>query len=259
MLKVQAYQYSESIDIKAFKSDFTAELNYSSADELFYRMSKDQFVYVFKYGVICLLNYDAIKTAEFFHLMTKYTKTQFENKLQEEFLIETDCPQNVVGYNKIELINSDSETLRLIMLNVSHSVALDYYSEQSDVLLEGTNEQIQHLENEGTLDISGKNLRRYIGKTLNLKNKISQNLYIFDSPPETWEDENLNKIDIGLKKTFDLQIRYRNIQENLQIIKENLELFKDLMQYKKSTLLEWIVILLILIEVLNLLIDKIFK
>lgn len=259
MLKVHAYQYSESIDVKSFKSNFTANLRYSSPDELFYEVENGRFVYVFKYGVICFLNYDAIKIAEFFKLMNPYTKNQFEDKLYEEFLIETDCKQNSFGYNKIEIINSDSETLRLIMLNVSHSVALDFYSDQSDILLEGTNHQIQYLENEGKLDISGKNLRKYIGKTLNLKNKISQNLYIFDSPPETWEDENLSKIDIGLKKTFDLQIRYRNIQEDLQIIKENLELFKDLMQYKKSNLLEWIIILLILIEVVNLLVDKIIK
>ncbi|MBA4240353.1 MAG: hypothetical protein C0448_06490 [Sphingobacteriaceae bacterium] len=259
MLKVHAYQYSESIDIKAFKSDFTAELKYFSPDELFYQIEENKFVYVFKYGVICFLNYDAMKIAEFFKLMTQYTKNRFENKLYEEFVIETDCKHNSFGFNKIEIINADSETLRIIMLNVSHSVALDFYSDQSDILLEGTNHQIQYLENEGKLNISGKNLRRYIGRTLNLKNKISQNLYIFDSPPETWEDENLNKIDIGLKKTFDLQIRYRNIHEDLQIIKENLELFKDLMQYKKSTLLEWIVILLILIEVLNLIVDKIYQ
>ncbi len=259
MFKVHAYQYSESIDIKSFKSDFTAEIKYTSADELFYKIHEEQYVYVFKYGVICFLNYDAIKMAEFFKLMTQYTKNPFENKLFEEFLIEPNSKQNTFGYNKIEIINSDSETLRLIMLNVAHSVALDFYSDQSDILLEGTNHQIEYLENEGKLNISGKNLRRYIGRTLNLKNKISQNLYIFDSPPETWEDENLNRIDIGLKKTFDLQIRYRNIHEDLQIIKENLELFKDLMQYKKSTLLEWIVILLILIEVLNLIVDKIFK
>lgn len=259
MFKVHAYQYSESIDIKSFKSDFTAELKYSSADELFYKLEQDLYVYVFKYGVICFLNYDAIKVAEFFKLMTQYTKTPFENKLHEEFIIETDSKQNSFGYNKIEIINSDSETLRLIMLNVSHSVALDFYSDQSDILLEETNHQIQYLENDGKLNISGKNLRKYIGRTLNLKNKISQNLYIFDSPPETWEDEHLNKIDIGLKKTFDLQIRYRNIHEDLQIVKENLELFKDLMQYKKSNLLEWIVILLILIEVLNIIVDKILK
>lgn len=258
MLKVHAYQYSESIDLKSFKSDFTAEIKYSSPDELFYEVGNQQFVYVFKYGVICFLNYDAIKIAEFFKLMMAYTKTQLEEKFSDEFVIETDCKENTVGYNKIEIMNSNSETLRLIMLNVSHSVALDYYTDQSDKLLEGTNFQVQYLEREGKLDISGKSLRRYIGKTLNLKNKISQNLYIFDSPPETWEDENLNKIDIGLKKTFDLQLRYRNIHEDLQIIKENLEMFKDLMQYRKSNLLEWIIIILILIEVLNLLVGKLF-
>jgi hypothetical protein len=30
---------------------------------------------------------------------------------------------------------------------------------------------------------------------MNLKSSISENLYIFDSLPETWEDEDLNKID----------------------------------------------------------------
>ena len=258
-MKVNAYQYAESIDVKTFKSDFTVEVNYSSSDELFFKMEDGRYVYVFKYGVICFLNYDAVKIAEFFKLIKQYSKNPIENKLFEEFLIETGCKQNSFGYNKVEIIKSDSDTLRLIMLNVSHSVALDYYSDQSDILLEGTNHQIQYLENKGKLNISGNNLRRYIGRTLNLKNKISQNLYIFDSPPETWEDENLNKIDIGLKKTFDLQIRYRNIQEDLQIIKENLELFKDLMQYKKSNLLEWIVILLILIEVVNVLVDKFIR
>ena len=114
----------------------------------------------------------------------------------------------------------------------------------------------QHLEKKGKLDISGRNLKKYIGKTLNLKNKIAENLY---SPPETWEDENLNKIDIGLKRTFDLQERFRNIQEGVEIVKENLELFKDIMQYRNSNLLEWIIIILILVEVINLFFEKIFR
>lgn len=259
MLKVRAYQYSEIIDLKNFKIGFNGSLKYSSSDELFYELDNQYYVYVFKYGVICFLNFDDLKIAEFFDIISKYVKNPLLNKLNEEFLIETNCKENSFGYNKIGIVSSDIETLRLIMLNVSHSVALDFYSDQSDELLEGTNHQIQYLENQGKLNISGNNLRKYIGRTLNLKNKISQNLYIFDSPPETWEDETLNKIDIGLKKTFDLQIRYRNIQEDLQIIKENLELFKDLMQYKKSNLLEWIVILLILIEVVNLVVDKFVK
>lgn len=39
-------------------------------------------------------------------------------------------------------------------------------------------------------------------------------------------------------------------------MKENLGLFKDLVQHRKSLTLEWIVIILILVEVLNLLFEK---
>jgi uncharacterized Rmd1/YagE family protein len=144
------------------------------------------------------------------------------------------------------------------MLNVSQSVALDYYSEQTNKLLEETNSHTKSLERIGRLDISGKSLKKFIGKTLLLKNRILENLYIFDSPPETWENENLNKIDLGLKRTFDLQERFRQVSEGLQIVTDNLELFKDLLQYRNSTLLEWIIIILILVEVLNLIIDKIY-
>jgi required for meiotic nuclear division protein 1 len=107
------------------------------------------------------------------------------------------------------------------------------------------------------LDISGTKLKKYIGKTLLLKNRVAENLYVFDSPPQTWEDENLNKIDIDLKRTFEIQERFRNISESLQIVKDNLELFKDLLQYRNSTVLEWVIILLIAVEVVNMIIEKV--
>jgi uncharacterized Rmd1/YagE family protein len=216
-------------------------------------------MYVFKYGVVCFLNYDEAEMDELLRLIAPYCKNLFDQKLSEEFQVETNARENKFGYNKIEIVNADIETLRLIMLNVSQSVALDYYSEQTNRLLEETNYHTQSLEKKGRLDVSGRNLKMYIGKTLNLKNRIAENLYIFDSPPETWEDENLNKIDLGLKRTFDLQERFRDIREGLEIIRENLELFKDLLQYRNSTVLEWIIIILVSMEVLNLVIDKLFK
>jgi uncharacterized Rmd1/YagE family protein len=54
-------------------------------------------------------------------------------------------------------------------------------------------------------------------------------------------------------------VRFRNIQEGLEIVKENLDLFKDIMQHRKSTVLEWIIIILILVEVVNLIAEKIFR
>jgi uncharacterized Rmd1/YagE family protein len=125
-------------------------------------------------------------------------------------------------------------------------------------LLEETNSHTQILETKGKLTISARKLKKFIGKTLLLKNRIAENLYIFDSPPETWEDERLDKLHNDLKKSFDLQDRFRDISEGLGIVKDNLELFKDILQYRNSILLEWIVIILIAIEVINFFLEKLF-
>jgi uncharacterized Rmd1/YagE family protein len=257
-MKVLAYQIADSIDIKGFKSTFNAPLHFADTDELFYITDSQKFIYVFKYGVVSFLNYDEPEVAKFIQYITPFCKNFSEYQHNEELEIDTNATEIRFEYNKVAITTANVDMLRLIMLNVSQSVALDYYYEMTDKLLYETNQQTQHLEKKGRLYISGKSLKKYIGRTLNLKSRISENLYIFDSPPETWEDEHLNRLDTGLKRTFDLQVRFRAIQENLQIIKENLELFKDILQYRSSHVLEIVVIVLILIEVLNLVVEKIW-
>jgi required for meiotic nuclear division protein 1 len=258
MYKVVSYQIADSIDLKSLKAAFTGELIYSDSDELFYGISEERCVYIFKYGVVSFLNYQAVDSSSFLRFIEPFCKNRFSETLSDEFLVETGAKENKVSYNKIEIMSADRQVLRIIMLNVSQSVALDYYSEQTTRLMEETNYHTQILEKKGRLAISGNNLKKYIGKTLLLKNRIAENLYIFDSPPETWEDERLDKLYTELKRNFDLPERFRNVSEGLGIVKENLDLFKDLLQYRNSVFLEWIIIALIAVEVLNFLIEKIF-
>ena len=258
MLKVLSYQIADSIDIKQFKTAFTAEIYHADADELYYRIGAQKFIYVFKYGIICFLNHSEVEMTAFIQVITPYCKNMLDERLNDEFDIDTNADRINFGYNKVSITRADADEFRIIMLNVSQSVALDHYTQQTNNLLEETNYHTQILERKGKLDIAGIDLKKYIGRTLNLKNRIAENLYIFDSPDETWEDENLNKLDVGLKKTFDLQARFRTIQEGLGIVKENLELFKDLLQYRNSVVLEWIIIILIFVEVINLFVEKIF-
>jgi uncharacterized Rmd1/YagE family protein len=256
--KVVSYQVADSIDVKRFSSGFSGELVYHDQSELFYKTGMEQYVYVFKYGAVCFLNYGIKEIESFLQLIYPYCKNLFENSLTDEFLVQTEAKEVKVGFNQIEIPSANIEVLRLVMMNVSQSVALDYYEEQTGKLLEETNTHTQTLVNKGRLGLSGKYLKVFIGKTLLLRNRIAENIYVFDSPPETWENESLNRIDGELKRTFDLQVRVRTIHEGLNIIKDNLELFRTLMQHRYSSMLEWIVIILILFEVVNLVIEKLF-
>jgi len=258
-LKIVSFQVADSIDLKQYRADFTSNIHFADTDELFYHIEANKYLCVFKYGIISFLGYNETETIQFFQLITPYCKNFIEQRLSDEFEIETDVSTMNYGYNKIEIPKPSVEMIRLIMLNASQSVALDHYNQQTNLLLEETNFHTQVLERKGKIDLGDIELKKYIGRTLNLKNKIAGNLYIFDSPEETWEDENLNKLDIGLKKTFDLQSRFRDIQEGLQIVKDNLELFKDLLQYRNSVILEWVIIILIFVEVVNLMVEKIFN
>jgi len=44
----------------------------------------------------------------------------------------------------------------------------------------------------------------------------------------------------------------------LNIVKDNYELFRDLLQYRTSYRLEWVIIILILVEVINIFGEKLF-
>ena len=127
MLHVISYQIADSIDVKAFRAAYKEGIYHYDADELFYKMGEETFVYIFKYGVVCFLNCDEVRTDEFLKRIAPYCRNVFELKLSEEFEVETNARENKFGYNKIEIVKPDIEVLRLIMLNVSQSVALGLF------------------------------------------------------------------------------------------------------------------------------------
>lgn len=259
MRKIVAFQIAESIDIKRLRKEYAGTEQYFTSSEVFYTGENEKYLYVLSYGVVVYSGYDEVKQSEFNNYIKPYCKNLLNEKLSEAFIINEHAPADRFEYNEIYLSRFDAVVMRIIMLNVGQSVALDYFSQQTAQLLETTNEYTLELEKHGKLNITNKALLRFIGKTLNVKNRIVDSLYIIDSPDDTWEDEYIQKIDSGLKNTFDLKIRFKDIDYSLQIVTENLELFRDLMQHRRSNLLEIIIIILILVEVVDLIVGKIWK
>lgn len=259
MYKIRAFQIAENIDIKSIKKNYADKLIFSSPNELFYSENNEKFLYILSYGVVVFSGYEVLKMTEMIEYIKTHSTDALTNKHWEDFVIHDKADEDLFAYNEIFLTSINASVMRIVMLNVGQSVALDYFTEKAEQILDTTTEYTLQLEKNGKISISSKKLRIFIGKTLNMKNRVFDNLYILDSPDITWDNQYLNKIDNALKDIFDLKIRFRNIEYQLRLAKENLDLFKDFMQHKKSNQLEWIIIILILVEVVNMFIEKIFK
>ncbi len=256
MYKAIAYQIAEYLDLKNSRETLPGTLIFGNKDELFYELGEHQYCYIFKYGVVCFFNIPEKQQENLISHLQRFTKHPLPQKLAEEIEINTNAEANKIYFNKVSLKSLSQQQIQLVMLNLSQSVALDYYDEASERILADTQKHTTELELHGKLDISGKKLKKYIGKTLNIKNKIAENLYILDSPLVTWDNERLSKLDTALKGMFDITDRYETIKERLEIVKENLDLFKDMLHQRESSILELIIIILILVEVFDMLIAK---
>jgi Uncharacterized conserved protein len=248
---VLAQQISDNIDIDSFQSAYKAELINSNHFELFYEIDAFRYVSVFKYGVVCFLNFNEAQINEFTEIVSEHCKYFYDSELAKEYQIEINAYQTKYGLSKAELVYCDIEGMRLIMLNIAQSVALDYYFQQSRILLEETNKHTSFLERNGKVLLSGIEIKRFLGKTLNLKNRIVENLHIFDSVPETWQSDTLIEIDNGMKGALYMEKRSNNIHEELRIIREHLEYFSDILNHSMSVKSELIIIVLVAIEVVD--------
>ena len=236
------------------------EPTFMDRDELHYGDGPKR-LYLFRYGIVSAHGYDPQTLSGIFSRIKPFCQGWQSEALSDELAIDLgeEGTLSRVANNRVQLARNNGEGLRLALLHLSQSVALDHFAGLSEQMMVETKAHTDYLERHGRLDLGGKKLKKYIARVLNINNQISGNLYIFDSPEEVWEDEELYRLDRDLKQLFDLKDRYRTIKEQGHIIKENLGLFMDIMNHKESSRLEWIIILLILVEVLDLFIMRIIN
>lgn len=260
MIRIIAYQIAENTNVKKFKTEYTGTLINSNSFELFYKYEQG-YVFVLNFGVVVFANVDDVQRSTFISLLTKYCINHLENRLFEDFTIiekkETTPPE--FSYNSLSISEINDDVIRIAMLQVAQSLALDFYQEVAQQLFDDTVNLTNQLEEYGKLQISKRKLLKFIGKTLNTKNRIIDNLYIYDTPPMVWEDEFLGKVHDGLTKTFDISIRFKELEYMLKRVESNLTVFVELTNAKESKRLEWIVIILIFIEILHLFLNRFFE
>lgn len=258
-MKISAYYIAEELRLKPLKEAYAGTLLQENPYELFYRVEENHYLYVFDYGTVVFAGMPVVDVSRNIALLQDYAVNPLPEKIHDDITLNLN-PDGILAFrfDTIEVPRLDENVVKIAMLSVAQSVAIDFYSQRARNMLGEINILTNQMEADGTIRIGRRNMLRFIGRTLNSKNKIVENLFIFDSPDITWEDELLDRLHRGLSKHFELQPRFREIEYTFKIIEDNLTVFRELYLHRESNILEYIIIALICIEVIDLLVGRIF-
>jgi len=257
IMKISAFYIAEGIQLKPLKEAYAGSLLQETPFELFYRVDEESYFYIVDYGAVVFANMDDTDMSKNLALIQTMCLRPLLEKIRDDFEILSSPNEPLhFGYSSLRCPQITEDVAKIVMLNVAHSVSMDFYTRRVEELLAEIHIFTNQMENEGTIHISRSNMIKFIGRMLNSKNRIIENLFIFDSPDLTWDDEYLDKIHHGLARTFEIQSRFKEVEYTFKVIEDNLSVFRELYLHRESSKLEWIIILLICIEVADLILGK---
>jgi uncharacterized Rmd1/YagE family protein len=252
-IKLKAINIADNINIKLLKANYTATLITSTSTELFYKIGKNKYISIFNYGVVAFSDHTQAEREKVIEFIGKYCNGK-EEILTETIQLEFKDISGISYQNAILAIpihEHMDEVFRIVMFDLAQTVALDYYAEIAEKLLQEVKTYASQLANKGKISLSKRAMMKFIGKSLNTRNEIIDNLYIFDSPDIAWDNERVEKAHKILTRIFDLNVRFKELEYTFKIIDNNLQIFNDSYEHRHASFLEIIVIILILIEVIK--------
>lgn len=244
----RAYHFTEAIKLTSLLPVFQEKPFRASGTELAYKYDKEQFVILFNFGAIVFFNIDPLKEKQILGSVLAVVQPKDEIATSEEFHFETG-PKLSVEFRRVIVENATFERIEIIALVLAQSTALDYFENTVNSLIQKSSEISEILEKEGRIGRTGRELMRFIGLCLNMKQKVVSSTYILDSPEPTWEDQELSQLHHNMIEMFELRDRYKTLEYKLRMIQENVEILSDFSRSQRANALEISIVVLIAFEI----------
>jgi uncharacterized Rmd1/YagE family protein len=157
----------------------------------------------------------------------------------------------------IRLRNADPNRLLLVGEALAVSVALAYVERRIAMAVDRIEPVAASLLARRLPRGPKSALLEQIGEALLLQKRLADRVDLDDKPDVLWDHPELERLWAKLVDEYDLPARARAIERKLVVIRETAETIAELLSTRTSHRLEWLVIILIAIEIALALYDHI--
>ncbi|TZE82287.1 RMD1 family protein [Calorimonas adulescens] len=223
-------------------------------------MPEGKSVFIFSFGSMVFLNLEHHEIMDIIEYLQKIESRLVNTKFDftDDFNIEVSPDKEPsISYDLMIIQHMEDFHLQIISTILAKSVALDRIEVGINKLMDDIEDIIDYLEN-GHLNISDERLAKISGKILGFKYNTISYVMLLDKPDVTWVNEESKELYIDLEKLFELRERYERVRHKTETLLDITDVFTGLAHARRSTRLEWMVIILIAAEILLTILSYIF-
>jgi required for meiotic nuclear division protein 1 len=260
LLSALAYGFATTFKMRDLAPCFAGAKIRQAKTQIVAEYGPDRLAIGFDFGAIIFINVPGEeRTRAIGTILQRVATDEPHPPLEEDFLIDVRDnapPQGEVRFDRVAVPALDPPTVDVIAILLAQSVAIDYYEEDLQEILAGLARRTDHMARTGRILGSTREITRFVGSSISTKNQIIAALSLLDKPIVTWESESLDRLYRDLRTMLEIEDRYESLADKLRTIQETFELFLDLIATRRAQIMEMTIILLIALEIVMALAQK---
>ncbi len=216
-------------------------------------------VNVFPFGSVVFINLQHHEIVDIVNYLKKIEKNLDSPSYDftDDYKLEITDDEEIINYDSMLVKNFDEYHTDILSIVLAKSVALEKVENDTENILDEI-ESVILLLKEGKLNSRDEKLAKTSARILSFKYNMISYIMLLDKPDITWDNQAAEELYIKLSHLFELNDRYDKIQAKSETLMDIVQVFTSLTHQKRGDKLEWMVIILIGIEIVLTLIDFFF-
>jgi uncharacterized Rmd1/YagE family protein len=253
-----ALDLGDDIDIKRLMQEKSSHIEYIRWEEPFKFKYAQGTVYVYSFGAVVGLNLPSNQFNSLVSELDEYVIGNVKHTATEilEVMVNKDNKDREIEIfeDRVYLPRIDEGVLSTVAFVLAQSVSLHRIEQKTGLLID----EIEKFLSEKGKVAKGRKALGLAMKILKTRHEILSDVMILDKPDIAWENELYDQLYQKLARYYELSRRYKNVTTKLDHAFEVASVLLEIHSESKANFLEWMIILLFVLEIVMSLIEKLF-
>ena len=205
-------------------------------------------VFIFPYGAVVFWGLTESHEAEFIEKLTFYQSSLMGDVDDDLYSFSYDTINSLVD-DHLTLVNPDILNKLACSHGLAQSVKLGGFEQTIQKIIELTKELPNQLASHGTISLSKTEIRKLMGRIFIDRSSINLHLEFLDTPDFFWDHTELEPLHDMIVEYMSQSRRVSILNQRLRVIQELIDMLASELNSQHSSKLEWIIIILIFVEV----------